>query len=278
MRQRAFWRARRRLLTVVAIEDVLSEREAVNVPGTVTEHPNWQRKRSLPLEALASDGRLARIGAHHRGGSFAERAERRTMKAVVMAGGEGSRLRPLTSSRPKPLVPIANKPVMHHIVDLLRRHGITDVVATLHYLADEIENYFGDGSEMDCSMAYVVEDTPLGTAGAVKLAEPLLAEERFVIVSGDALTDIDIGALRGGARPQRRDGDDRAAARRQSARVRRGGHRRGRAHHAVFGEAVVGRDLLRHDQHRDLRARARRFLSTWRAARRTIFRAIFFRR
>jgi mannose-1-phosphate guanylyltransferase / phosphomannomutase len=117
------------------------------------------------------------------------------MKAVVMAGGEGSRLRPLTSSRPKPLVPIANKPVMHHIVDLLRRHGITDIVATLHYLADEIENYFGDGSEMDCSMAYVVEDTPLGTAGAVKLAESLLAEERFVIVSGDALTDIDIGAL-----------------------------------------------------------------------------------
>ncbi len=69
------------------------------------------------------------------------------MKAVVMAGGEGSRLRPLTSSRPKPLVPVANKPVMHHIVDLLRRHGINEVVATLHYLADEIENYFGDGSE-----------------------------------------------------------------------------------------------------------------------------------
>jgi mannose-1-phosphate guanylyltransferase / phosphomannomutase len=117
------------------------------------------------------------------------------MKAVVMAGGEGSRLRPLTSSRPKPLVPVANKPVMHHIVDLLRRHGITDIVATLHYLADEIENYFGDGSEMDCSMAYVVEDTPLGTAGAVKLAQPLLEHERFVIVSGDALTDIDISAL-----------------------------------------------------------------------------------
>jgi mannose-1-phosphate guanylyltransferase/phosphomannomutase len=60
------------------------------------------------------------------------------MKAVVMAGGEGSRLRPLTSSRPKPLAPVANKPVMHHIVDLLRRHGITYIVATLHYLADEI--------------------------------------------------------------------------------------------------------------------------------------------
>ena len=93
------------------------------------------------------------------------------MKAVVMAGGEGSRLRPLTSRRPKPLVPVANKPVMHHIVDLLRRHGIAEVVATLHYLADEIENYFGDGSQLGVSMEYVVEDTPLGTAGAVKLAQ-----------------------------------------------------------------------------------------------------------
>jgi len=117
------------------------------------------------------------------------------MKAVVMAGGEGSRLRPLTSSRPKPLAPIANKPVMHHIVDLLRRHGITDIVGTLHYLADEIENYFGDGSEMGVRMRYVVEDTPLGTAGAVKLAQEYLEGERFVIISGDALTDIDLTAL-----------------------------------------------------------------------------------
>ncbi|HTX55994.1 MAG TPA: sugar phosphate nucleotidyltransferase [Candidatus Acidoferrales bacterium] len=111
------------------------------------------------------------------------------MRAVVMAGGEGSRLRPLTSRRPKPLAPIANKPVMHHIVDLLAKHGITDVVATLHYLADEIETYFGD------TLQYVVEDTPLGTAGAVKMAEKLLGGERFVIISGDAMTDVDLSAL-----------------------------------------------------------------------------------
>jgi mannose-1-phosphate guanylyltransferase / phosphomannomutase len=117
------------------------------------------------------------------------------VKAVVMAGGEGSRLRPLTSSRPKPLAPVANKPVMHHIVDLLRRHGITDVISTLHYLADEIENYFGDGSSLGFSMSYVVEDTPLGTAGAVKLAQALLGNERFIVISGDALTDIDLSAL-----------------------------------------------------------------------------------
>ena len=117
------------------------------------------------------------------------------MKAVVMAGGEGSRLRPLTSRRPKPLAPVANKPVMEHIVDLLRRHGITDIVATLHYLADEIESYFGDGSAFGVSMRYVVEDTPLGTAGAVRLAADMLSDEPFLIISGDALTDLDLGAL-----------------------------------------------------------------------------------
>ena len=117
------------------------------------------------------------------------------MKAVVMAGGEGSRLRPLTSRRPKPLAPIVNKPVMEHIVDLLRTHGVSEVVATLHYLADEIESYFGDGSGFGVAMHYVVEDTPLGTAGAVKLAEHLLRDEPFLVISGDALTDLDLTAL-----------------------------------------------------------------------------------
>jgi mannose-1-phosphate guanylyltransferase/phosphomannomutase len=112
-----------------------------------------------------------------------------------MAGGEGSRLRPLTSRRPKPLAPIANRPVMHHIVELLRAHGITEIVSTLHYLADEIEAYFGDGSAMGVSMHYVVEDTPLGTAGAVKMAQERLRDGTFLIISGDAMTDIDLTAL-----------------------------------------------------------------------------------
>jgi len=117
------------------------------------------------------------------------------MKAVVMAGGEGSRLRPLTSRRPKPLAPVVNKPVMEHIVDLLRRHGVREIVATLHYLADEIESYFGDGTAFGVSLKYVVEDTPLGTAGAVKLAEDMLSDEPFLIISGDALTDLDLTAF-----------------------------------------------------------------------------------
>ncbi|MFN2459153.1 MAG: sugar phosphate nucleotidyltransferase [Candidatus Velthaea sp.] len=117
------------------------------------------------------------------------------MRAVVMAGGEGSRLRPLTSRLPKPLAPVVNKPVMEHILDLLKRHGITEVVATLHYLADEIESFFGDGSAFGVTMHYVVEDTPLGTAGAVKMAEHLLRDDTFLIISGDALTNMDLSAM-----------------------------------------------------------------------------------
>jgi mannose-1-phosphate guanylyltransferase / phosphomannomutase len=117
------------------------------------------------------------------------------MKAVVMAGGEGSRLRPLTLHRPKPLVPVVNKPVMQHILELLAHHGIRDIVVTLHYLAEEIEEYFGDGSEFGVNLEYTVEDTPLGTAGSVKKAQHLLRDDTFLIISGDALTDVDLTAL-----------------------------------------------------------------------------------
>jgi len=108
-----------------------------------------------------------------------------------MAGGEGSRLRPLTSRRPKPLVPVVGLPVMEHILNLLREHGITDVVVTLAYLGADIRNHFGDGSDFGMSIEYVVEDSPLGTAGSVKNAAHLL-DDTFVVISGDALTDFDL--------------------------------------------------------------------------------------
>ncbi len=114
------------------------------------------------------------------------------MKAVVMAGGEGSRLRPVTANRPKPLVPICNQPIMEHILTLLKRHGVTDVIATLHYMADEIQSTFGDGSDYDVNLSYSIEDAPLGTAGSVKKAEAELRDGTFVIISGDALTDCDL--------------------------------------------------------------------------------------
>ncbi len=110
-----------------------------------------------------------------------------------MAGGEGSRLRPLTSRRPKPLVPVLGRPCMEHILRLLRRHGITEVVVTLQYLGAEIRNYFGDGQELGMEIEYAVEDRPLGTAGSVRNAADLL-DDTFVVISGDALTDIDLTA------------------------------------------------------------------------------------
>ena len=113
------------------------------------------------------------------------------MKAVVMAGGEGSRLRPLTSRRPKPLVPVVGRPCMEHVLRLLRRHGITEVIITLQYLGASIRNYFGDGADLGMHLEYVVEDRPLGTAGSVKNAASLL-DETFVVISGDALTDVDL--------------------------------------------------------------------------------------
>ncbi len=116
------------------------------------------------------------------------------MKAVVMAGGEGTRLRPLTCRCPKPLIHVANKPVMEHIIDLLKRHGITDIVATLYFMADEIVGRFGDGSEFGVNITYSVEDIPLGTAGSVKKAEHYLSDDAFIIISGDAITDVDLTA------------------------------------------------------------------------------------
>lgn len=116
------------------------------------------------------------------------------MKAVIMAGGEGSRLRPLTSGLPKPLVPILGKPVMAYGLQLLKHYGVVDIGATLCFLPQKIEQEFGDGEEYGVNLAYFREDKPLGTAGSIKNAEGFL-NEPFIVLSGDALTDIDLGAV-----------------------------------------------------------------------------------
>src|SRR5260370_155158 len=115
------------------------------------------------------------------------------MKAVVMAGGEGSRLRPLTSRQPKPLVPVAGRPIMEHILLHLRRHQMRDVIATVQYLGASIRNYSAEGSERGVALTYSVEDSPLGTAGSVMPARQQL-NEPFLVISGDALTDVDLGS------------------------------------------------------------------------------------
>ena len=113
------------------------------------------------------------------------------LKAVIMAGGEGTRLRPLTCNQPKPMVPIMNKPVMDHIIELLKKHRITEIAVTLQYMPHVIQEYFGDGSHLGVNIHYFIEDMPLGTAGSVKNAEEFL-NDTFVVISGDALTDIDL--------------------------------------------------------------------------------------
>ena len=116
------------------------------------------------------------------------------MKGVIMAGGFGTRLKPLTINRPKPMVPVANLPMMHHIVGLLKRHGITDLVSILYFQPDHITDYFGDGSAFGVKMEYITAEADYGTAGAVRNGEELVLDDRVIVISGDVLTDFDLTA------------------------------------------------------------------------------------
>lgn len=115
------------------------------------------------------------------------------MKAVIMAGGFGTRLRPLTSNLPKPMVPVANKPMMEHIVFLLKKHGITDVMCALFYQPEIVSSYFGEGSQFGMNMHYRKAEADYGTAGSVRNVKDFL-DERFIVISGDVLTDFDLTA------------------------------------------------------------------------------------
>jgi mannose-1-phosphate guanylyltransferase / phosphomannomutase len=117
------------------------------------------------------------------------------MKAVVMAGGAGTRLRPLTMSTPKPLLPVVGRLMVEHLLRLLRRHGIDEALVTVHYLAPTVRSQLGDGTELGVNLSYVTEPRPVGTAGSVKLAEEMLTDGAFLVVSGDGLTDIDLTEL-----------------------------------------------------------------------------------
>jgi mannose-1-phosphate guanylyltransferase/phosphomannomutase len=114
------------------------------------------------------------------------------VKAVIMAGGFGTRIHPLTINLPKPMIPLLNRPIIEHIIDLLKRHGISDLVLLLYHQPEVIKKYFGDGSEFGVHITYVTPLDDFGTAGAVKAAAKHLTE-RFLIISGDLLTDLDLG-------------------------------------------------------------------------------------
>lgn len=126
------------------------------------------------------------------------------MKAMVLAAGLGTRLRPITNRIPKPMVPVAGRPIMEHIVELLREHGFAEVIANLHWFPDTIRDHFGDGSAFGISLRYSYEEELLGTAGGVRNVAPFFGEQPFLVISGDALTDIDLTAMR--AAHESRDG------------------------------------------------------------------------
>jgi mannose-1-phosphate guanylyltransferase len=115
------------------------------------------------------------------------------VQAVILVGGEGTRLRPLTSTIPKPVVPLVDRPFMAYMLEWLRSHGVDDVVLLMGYLSTAVRNVLGDGERFGLRIRYVEEPDPRGTAGALKFAEALL-DERFLMLNGDVLTDIDLGA------------------------------------------------------------------------------------
>jgi mannose-1-phosphate guanylyltransferase len=115
------------------------------------------------------------------------------MQALILAGGEGTRLRPLTSTVPKPVVPLVDRPFIAFMLDWLRGHGVDDVIMSCGFLASGVRNVLGDGSAYGMRLRYVEEPRPLGTGGAVKYAESLL-DERFLMLNGDVLTDLDVSA------------------------------------------------------------------------------------
>jgi len=117
------------------------------------------------------------------------------VKAILLAAGLGTRLRPLTYELPKPMVPILGRPVMEHIMRLMAQHGFDDVVANLHYFPDLIRDYFGDGSRQGIRLVYSYEEELLGTAGGVRNVRDHFGGETFLVISGDALTDIDLTAF-----------------------------------------------------------------------------------
>lgn len=117
------------------------------------------------------------------------------MKAMVLAAGVGSRLDPLTSQLPKPLAPVANRPVMEHILRLLKTHGFEDVVSNLHYLPEQIKQYFGDGSSLGMNIDFRFEPELSGDAGGVRACRNFFGQETFIVLMGDLLTDADISRV-----------------------------------------------------------------------------------
>lgn len=116
------------------------------------------------------------------------------MKAIILAGGKATRLRPLSCNTTKSMVPVLNRPFLEYIIGYLRKHDVNDIILTLSHESDQIKSYFGDGSKFGVEISYLIEDLPLGSAGAVKNAEEFL-DSPFIVFNGDIFTDLDLTAM-----------------------------------------------------------------------------------
>ena len=163
-----------------------------------------------------------------------EKSERMDIgvKAVIMAGGEGKRLRPLSLGRPKPMTPLFGRPVMEHIIRLLREQGIREIGVTLCYQPQVVMDYFGSGEQLGVQLTYFVEEKPLGTAGSVKNCAEYLGKEDFLVIGGDCVCNLQLSRAveqRPDHRPMLSDPG-----------IWLGGHRAGRNGGAVCGKARLG--------------------------------------
>ena len=196
----------RKLIRGVAFASTAEE--AIAGADAIVLVTEWPEFRELDLAAVAGamrgsllvDGRnfidpdAARARRPRLRGDRPAVAERSgLMQALILAGGEGTRLRPLTSTVPKPVVPLVDRPFIAFMLDWLHGHGIDDVIMSCGFLASGVRNVLGDGSAYGLRLRYVEEPQPLGTGGALKFAESLL-DERFLMLNGDVLTDLDVSA------------------------------------------------------------------------------------
>ena len=147
------------------------------------------------------------------------------MQALILAGGEGTRLRPLTSTIPKPVVPLVGRPFISYMLEWLRGHGVEDVILGCGFMADRVRDVLGDGSGLGIRLRYLEEPRPLGTGGALKFAEDLL-DERFFMLNGDVLADLDLTAQLEAHERHGSARDARARAGRRPVRVRARAHGR----------------------------------------------------
>ena len=160
-----------------------------------------KKKQSLPRQAGPLGFNSARPGNTR--GNHLLREDGFPVKAVILAGGEGLRLRPISAGLPKPMVPFLDRPVLEHVIGLLKRHGITDLALTLQAMPQTVASWLGDGAELGVKLTYFVEREPLGTAGSVKRCMSWLGEEDFLVISGDIITDIDLTEAAGFHRASR---------------------------------------------------------------------------